>query len=126
MCWTGVQSNQKKSLKHLRSRSTLNGALDNAIYIGSLLSEFISGDFKENQLKVEAFTDNKPFEQSIRSTKQVHEKRLQVDLGEVQRLLEEGEIQDVKWIPTESQLADGLTKRYVSMNNLLELVSKDY
>ena len=51
---------------------------------------------------------------------------MRVDLGEVQRLLEEGEVQDVKWIPTELQLADGLTKRDVSMNNLLELVSKDY
>ena len=61
-----------------------------------MLSEFTSGDFKENNLKVEAFTDNKLFEQSIRSTKQVHEKRLRVDLGEVQRLLEEGEVQDVK------------------------------
>ena len=75
--------------------------MDNAVYIGSLLSEFISGNFKENKLKVEAFTDNKPVEQRIRSTKQVHEKRLRVDLGEVQRLLEEGEVQVVKWIPTE-------------------------
>ena len=39
-------------------------------YIGSLMSEFISGDFKENKLKVDAFTDNKPVEQSIRLTKQ--------------------------------------------------------
>ena len=70
-------------------------------------------------MKVEVFTDNKPVEQSIRLTKQVHEKRLQVDLGELQRLLEEGEVQDVKWIPTELQLSDGLTKRDVSMNNLL-------
>ena len=77
-------------------------------------------------MKVEAFTDNEPVEQSVRLTKQVHEKRLRVDLGEVQRLLDEGEVQDVKWIPTEFQLADGLMKRDVSMNNLLELMSKDY
>ena len=70
-------------------------------------------------MKVEAFTDNKPVEQSIKSTKQVHQKRLRVDLGEVLRLLEEGEVQDVKRIPTKFQIADGL-------NNLLELMSKDY
>ena len=55
---------------------------------------------KESKLKAEAFTDNKPVEQSIRSTKQVHENRLRVELGEVQRLLEEGGggggVQDVK------------------------------
>ena len=100
--------------------------MDNVIYIGSLLSEFISGDFNESKLKVEAFTDNKPVKQSITSTKQVHTKRLRVYLAEVQRLLEEKEVQDVKRIPTEFQLADGLTKKDVSVNNLLELMSKDY
>ena len=99
--------NQKKSPSTLEAEAlSLKGALDNAIYIGSFLSEFISGDFKENKLKVEAFTDNKPVERSIISTKQVHEKRLQVDLGEVYRLLKEGEVQDMKWIPTDFQLAD--------------------
>ena len=97
--WSSVKIKRKVSSTLEAEALSLKGALDNAIYIGSLLSEFISGDFKENKLKVEAFTDNKPVEQSIRSTKQVHEKRLRVDLGEVQRLLEEGEVQDVKWIP---------------------------
>ena len=119
--WSSVKIKRKVSSTLEAEALSLKGALDNAIYISSLLSEFISGDFKENKLKVEAFTDNKPVEQSIRSTKQVHEKRLRVDLGEVQRLLEEEKVQDVKWIRT-----DGLTERDVSVNNLLELVSKDY
>ena len=89
--------------------------MDRVIYIGSLLSEFISGDFKTKKLKDEASTDNKPVEQSIRSTKQVHEKKLWVDLGEVERLLEEGEV-DTDKTP--------LTKRDVDMNNLLRLTSK--
>ena len=112
--WSSAKIKRKASSLLQAEAISLKGVLDNAIYIGSLLSEFISGDFKENKLKVEAFTDNKPVKQSIRSTKQVHEKSLWVNLGEVQRLLEEGEVQD------------GLTKIDVSMNNLLELVSKDY
>ena len=73
--WSSVKIKRKVSSTLEAEALLLKGALDNAIYIGSLLSEFISGDFKENKLKVEAFTDNKPVEQSIRSTKQVHEKR---------------------------------------------------
>ena len=88
--WSSVKIKRKVSSTLEAEALSLKGALDNAIYIGSLLSEFISGDFKENKLKVEAFTNNKPVEQSIRSTKQAHEKRLRVDLREVQRLWKKG------------------------------------
>ena len=94
MDWSSVKMKRKVSSTLEAEALSLRGALDNAIYIASLLSEFISGDFKENKFKVEAFTDNKPVEQSIRSTRQAHEKRLRVELGEVQRLVEEGEVQD--------------------------------
>ena len=53
----------------------------------------------------------------------MNEKRLRVDVGEVQRLLEDKEVQDVKWIPGEDQLANGLTKRDVKMDNLLDLMT---
>jgi len=90
---------------------SLKETTNNAIYIGCLLSEFLFNDFTNNRIPVQVFTDNKPLEQSIRSTKQVQERRLRVDIGEVQRLIEEKEIGDIKWIPSEDMLGDGLTKR---------------
>ena len=122
--WSSVKIRGKISSTLEAEAHLLKGTLDSEIYISSLLSEFISGDFKENKLKDEAFTDNKPVEQSIRSTEQVHEKLPRVDLGEVQRLLEEGEAQDVKLIPTKFQIVYSLTQRDVSINNLLELCQK--
>ena len=43
---------------------------------------------------------------------------------EIQRLIEEKEVQDVKWISKDDQLADGLTKRDVNMDDLLYLFNK--
>lgn len=91
----------------------LKEALNNAIYLGSLLTEFIFNDFVKNRFQIFAFTDNKPVEQNIRSTKQVKEKRLRIDIGEIQRMLTNDEVKDVQWIPTKDQIADGLTKRDV-------------
>ena len=99
--------------------------LNNAIYLGCLLTEFLYNDFKTNKIKIEAFIDNEPVERSIRSTKQVAEKRLRVDIGEIQRLIEEKEVGDVKWISKKKQLADGLTKRDVNMDGLMHQMSND-
>ena len=76
-----------------------------------------------NKIAIEAYTDNMPVEQSVRSTKQVHERRLRVDIGVVQRLLDDKEIVDIKWIPTNLQLADVLTKRDINMQKLFSVIN---
>ena len=62
--WSSVKIRRKVVSTLEAEALSSKGALDNAIYIRSLLSEYISGDFKEKKLKVEAFTDNKPVQQS--------------------------------------------------------------
>ena len=88
----------------------LKERLNNAIYLGSLVSEFYFNDFSKNRIPIIGFTDNVPTEQSIRSTKQVKEKRLRVDLGEMQRLLNDNEVSDVKWVPSNEQLGRWFNK----------------
>ena len=51
------------------------------------------------------------------------EKRLRVDIGEIQRLIQEKEVKDVTWVSKKEQLADGLTKRDVCMDNLMNILS---
>ena len=50
--WSSVKIKRKVSSTLEAEALSLKVALDNSIYIGSLLSEFISGDFKENKLKL--------------------------------------------------------------------------
>jgi len=90
---------------------SLKETTNNGIYIGCLLSEFLHDDFAKNRIPIEVYTDNKPLEQCVRSIKQVQERRLRVDIGEVQQLLEEKEIVDIKWISTKETPADDLNER---------------
>ena len=120
--WNSTKIQRKVSSTLEAEALSLKEALSNAIYLGSFLTELMFGDFNINKFPIEAFTDNRPTEQSIRSTEQVQEKRLRIDIGEIQRLIEQKEITDVKWICKEKQLADGLTKRDVDMENVMNIL----
>ena len=120
--WGSTKIKRKVSSTLEAEMLALKESLNTGIYIGCLMSEFLFNNFKENQLEIEAFTDNLPVENSIRSSKQVSEKRLRVDVGEVQRLLEDREVKDIKWISKDDQLANGLTKRGAQMDDLLQLM----
>ena len=94
-------------------------AVESAIYIGHLLNEFYNDCFQNNPIPVFSFTDNRSLEEAARSTKQVAGKRLRIDLAEIKRLLDTGELNDMRWCEAKYQLADGLTKKGVMMKNLL-------
>ena len=93
---------------------SIKGASDNAIYVGSLLSEFISVNFKEIKFMVEA---SQTTNQSNKASDQQASSREKA----AGRLLEEVAVQDVEWKPTKFQLVDDLTKRNICINNVLGL-----
>ena len=45
-----------------------------------------------------------------------------VDIGEVQRLVDDKEIKDINWIPSNEMLGDGLTKRDRYVEKLQEIL----
>ena len=57
------------------------------------------------------------------SSKQAEEKRLRIDIAEVQCMLESKEINEINWIPSKENLADGLTKRGIDTSVLLQCIS---
>ena len=99
-------------------------AVESAIYIGHLLNEFCNDVFQNNPIPVFSFTDNRSLEEAARSTKQVAGKRLRIDLAEIKRMLDTGELNDMNWCESKEQLADGLTKKGVMMKNLLTVAEK--
>ena len=123
--WTSTKIQRVVSSTLEAEALALKEGLNGAIYLGCLLTEFLYGDFKTNRIDIDAFIDNEPVERSIRSTKQVSEKRLRVDIGEIQRLIEDKEVKDVAWVSKTEQLADGLTKRDVNMHGLMNILSGD-
>ena len=98
----------------------LNDALDDAVYLKHLISEIYHDDVRGSKISILAYIDNKSSDESLRSTKQVQEKRLRIDIAEVQRMLESKEINEINWIPSiKENLADGLTKRGIDDTSVL-------
>ena len=101
----------------------LNDALDDAVYLKHLISEIYRDNVRESKILILAYIDNKSLGESLRSTKQVQEKRLRIDIAEVQCMLESKEIYEISWIPNRDYLADGLTKRGNDTSVLLQCIS---
>eukprot|EP00794_Sanderia_malayensis_P010352 gene10352-11428_t len=101
---------------------SLRSAVGAAIYLGHLLSEFYKDNFKNNLIPITAFTDNLSLESNVRSTKQVKAKRLRIDIAEIEEVLREKEIKELKWGESKDQLADGLTKRAVLVDRIMNIV----
>ena len=76
----------------------LNDALDDAVYLKHNISE-IYHDNVRNKIPILAYIDNKSLDECLRSTKQVQEKRLRIDIAEV-HMLESKEINEINWIPS--------------------------
>ena len=94
-------------------------SLDEAIYLGTMLSE-IYFKAEKNNIPIVCFTDNKSLYDSIHSTKLISEKRLRIDIASIQEMLSDGSVQAINWISTDLQYADCLTKREVCTRNIIE------
>ena len=68
-------------------------------------------------------TDNYNLVQTVHSTKQISDKRFQMDLSLLREMLEKKELAKVEWVPTELQLADCLTKKGATSRKLLLALS---
>ena len=111
LSWSSNKIKRKVSSTLAAETLAMQDALDEAIYLGNLISEIYSNRFGENNLPIAVYTDNRSLHQNLHSTKQVHEKRLRINIAEIQRMLLIGDVRRVEWVPSHLQLANSLTKR---------------
>ena len=114
-----------RSVKAAETRA-LDDALDEAIHVARVVKEVYEGriDLKDPaQIPVEAFTDNKSPWESIYNTRQCEERLLRNLIAGLKELLELKMVETVKWVPTEKQLADCLTKKGKKGDWLLRVAS---
>ena len=108
-------------------RSTLAGetlamsdGIDNAIFLATLFSELTTGTPDLNGPRLVCVTDNHSLYDALKSTKQVTEKRLRLDISGIKELIQDNTIKKVLWSVTKAQLADCLTKKGASPLMLLK------
>ena len=98
----------------------LYDAADYAFYLGKLLQEVTRC---ATPYPIVCYVDNRSLCENLTSTKSVTEKRLRIDIAALREMLEKKEISNVRWVPTEYQIADVLTKTGKSsqqLNNLMK------
>lgn len=71
-------------------------------------------------------TDNHSLYDALKSTKQVTEKRLRLDISGIKELIQNKIIKMVLWSETKAQLADCLTKKGASPLVLLKALSEGF
>jgi len=121
--WTSNKIKRKVSSSLAAETLALYDACDEAIYLCALLSETLFNS-KETKIPIHALTDNRSLHENVHSTKQVHEKRLRINIAELKRMLEDNDIKTIKWLSAKSQLSDCLTKRGVDPSMILNVIQK--
>ena len=81
-------------------------ATDTSFYPAFILQEILLHNNNQQNICIECYIHNHSLWDNIHSTKQVSEKRLQIDLGSLKMMLEKKEITRVTWVESSHQLSD--------------------
>ena len=84
LSWISNKVRGKVSSRLSAETLALNDALDDAVYLKHLISEIYQNSVRESKIPILAYIDNKTLDDRLRSTKQVQEKYLRIDIAEVQ------------------------------------------
>ena len=121
--WSSKKIKRKVASTLEAETACIRDSVSNGIYFGHLLSEIYYDELQNNCFPVYVYTDSKSLEQAVRSTKLVQEKKLRIDIAEIQRSIEDKEISDLRLVSTDEQYADGLTKRDVCMERIMAIIN---
>ena len=99
---------------------SLQEGLEDAIYLRKMITEIF--DKQPESLPIKIYVDNKSVTQAIYSTKLVDDKRLRLDIASVKESMENNELSGIKWIPSEDQLANCMTKRGTNGYKLMQVL----
>ena len=98
-------------------------AVDNAYFIKRLLESMLS---VTDGISIYCFTDNKSLVDHVyKSTSSVKDFRLRVDMACLRDMMQRNEIKSIKWVDTNHQLADCLTKATASSKNVLDIIKEN-
>ena len=98
----------------------LNEGAKTAIFIAKLLKEMI----KVKAIPVICLTDNENLVKAIYAEKLTKNRWLRISLLEVCGLIKDKQVTKVEWVSSKNQLADALTKKGVSRDEILNSISR--
>jgi hypothetical protein len=117
---------RSKKLKRIAKSSmaaegqALSDGADESFAVQGFIREL---HYSRAELPITIRSDNYNLTQTVYSTNQIADKRLQMDLAIIREMLEKKELAKVEWVPGEMQLADCLTKKGASSRKLMLALS---
>ena len=92
-----------------------------AVYIREVLLEIC----RCGPVPIRCYTDNKSLMDTLKSNKNVDDRRLRIDLAVLQDMVQKGDVNQISWVDTSHQLANCLTKRGAPAQQLRAAISRD-
>ena len=99
----------------------LEEGAETAYLIRCILAEILDIDFHD--IPIECIIDNKSLHESLYSTKTVDDKHLLVDIAILREQLATKDLTKIKWVESNMQLADCLTKKGASTDKLIHVLN---
>ena len=119
VCWKANKIKRKVNSTLAAECLALKEAIDHCLLIRNLLKDMLGSCF---ELPIAAWTDNRNTFISIKTTTQVDDKRLRIDIACIKDSIMNDHV-TVHWCPGNEMLANCLTKRGCSADDLLYLIT---
>ena len=118
IAWSSVKLKRVARSTIAAETLALSDGCDTSYFVASLAKKIIL--MKQNQnINVEAFTDNRSLYETLHTTKSILDKRLRVEIAALREMCEKNELL-INWVEKEHQLSDVLTKRGASPHSLIQ------
>ena len=98
-------------------------ALSHAVFLRAVLAETLGVD--EIAIPIYSYIDSNNLHQAIISTKFVEDKRLRLDIAQIQECVAEHKV-IVRWVGAAGMIADCLTKRGVKAELLMDVITSRF
>ena len=124
LCW---QSKRIKRVVNSSLSAECLEAVDAAetcLLISDRLEEMLCRP--SGSIKITLVTDNRSLVDAVHRSTSVENRRLQIDISMLREMVERNEINEFRWINSEHQIANSLTKRGVSSDYLLHILQFGY
>ena len=100
-------------------------AAEASYWIANLLAEILCRQREARVMpQIECHTDSNQLYDAVYSLKLIEDRRLRIDMGLLQEMIQRKEISRINWVEKGKQLADSLTKFGASSAKLLEVIDR--
>ena len=95
---------------------------ESCFHLQTLIQELLDKGNDSQKVPIHIFCDNRSLVDAVHTSTAVKNKRLQIEVGILREMLKKSEIEEFRWISTNLQIANSLTKAGCSCETLYQIL----